>query len=51
VGQTECQACQGNTVADIGSTTCRCVGLNRKYLAQVGQCVCLSGYEPVDGTD
>jgi hypothetical protein len=25
--------------------------LNRKYLAQVGQCVCLSGYEPVDGTD
>lgn len=50
MGQTECQACQGNTVAEIGSTTCRCVGLNRKYLAQVGQCVCLSGYDPVDDT-
>ena len=50
VGATECQPCKGNTVSDIGSTTCRCVGLNRKYLAAIGQCVCLSGYEPVDQT-
>lgn len=51
VGQTECQACKGSTVSDRGSTTCKCVGLNRKYLSDVGQCVCISNYEPTDGSD
>ena len=51
VGQTSCVPCEGTTVAEIGSTTCRCVGLNRKYLSSTGSCVCMSGFEPVDGTE
>lgn len=51
VGSTSCQPCRGNTVSDIGETTCRCVGLNRKYLSATGACVCLSGYEPTDETE
>lgn len=33
VGATSCRKCAGGTVSDVGSTTCRCKGLNRKYLA------------------
>lgn len=51
VGQTSCVPCEGTTVSDIGSTTCRCVGLNRKYLSSTGSCVCMSGYEPVDDSE
>jgi len=50
VGATSCRKCQGATVSDVGSTSCRCQGLNRKYLADQGKCVCRSGFEPVDGT-
>ena len=50
VGATECQPCQGSTVSDVGSTSCRCAGLNRKYLATEGSCICETGYEPVDGS-
>ena len=51
VGATTCQPCQGSTISDVGSTSCRCKGLNRKYLAEKGKCVCMTGYEPVDGTN
>lgn len=37
-------------MSEVGSTSCQCAGLNRKYLAEKGKCVCMSGYEPVDGT-
>lgn len=50
VGLTQCTPCKGSTVSDIGSTTCRCVGLNRRYLTAIGQCVCVSGFTPTDGT-
>ena len=50
VGATGCDLCQGSTRSDVGSTSCRCAGLNRKYLANQGKCVCRSGFEPVDGT-
>jgi len=36
VGLTQCTPCKGSTVSDIGSTTCRCVGLNRRYLTAIG---------------
>ena len=51
VGATECKPCKGATKSDIGSTSCKCVGLNRKYLADEETCVCKTGYEPIDGTD
>ena len=51
VGATSCRPCQGSTVSDVGSTSCRCSGLNRKYLATEGSCICETGYEPVDGSN
>ena len=51
VGQTSCTSCEEGTVSEIGSTTCKCAGLNRKYLADVKACVCLSGYESVDDSE
>ena len=51
VGATSCEQCQGATISEEGSTSCRCQGLNRKYLADKGKCVCQTGYEPVDNTD
>ena len=50
VGATECRPCQGSTISPVGSTSCKCKGLNRKYLATQGSCVCRTGYDPVDGT-
>ena len=46
-----CYKCRGGTVSDAGSTTCRCEGLNRKYLAERGTCVCKTGFEPVHGAN
>ena len=51
VGATECQKCKGSTISDIGDSTCRCIGLNRKYLAEVGSCVCKTGFQPIDGSE
>lgn len=50
VGSTTCNKCAPGTTSSAGSTTCKCIGLNRKYIADQGKCVCLSGYEPVDGS-
>ena len=47
VGATSCRKCEGATISDVGSITCRCQGLNRKYLADKKLCVCRTGYEPV----
>jgi hypothetical protein len=33
------------------TATCKCKGLNRKYLAEKGACVCKTGFTPTDGTD
>ena len=51
VGAKECRPCQGSTRSEVGSTSCQCTGLNRKYLAEEGSCICMTGFEPVDGTD
>ena len=51
VGATSCQKCQGATISDLGSSTCRCIGLNRKYLSEIGACVCKTGFTPIDGTN
>ena len=51
VGAKSCRACEGATVSDVGSISCRCQGLNRKYLAAAGKCTCMTGFEPVDGTN
>ena len=50
VGATECQKCQGATISDLGSSTCQCIGLNRKYLSEIGACVCKTGFTPIDGS-
>ena len=50
VGATSCRKCAPGTISDVGSTSCRCKGLNRKYLADQGKCVCMTGFEPVLGT-
>ena len=51
VAATSCRQCIGTSTSDVGATTCRCVGLNRKYLADTGQCVCKTGYTAVDGSE
>ena len=50
VGGTECFQCLGSTLSQGATATCKCKGLNRKYLAEKGACVCQTGYEPTDGT-
>jgi hypothetical protein len=32
----------------LGASTCRCAGLNRKFLSEVGSCVCKTGFQPID---
>ena len=50
VGATQCKPCKGSTISDYGATTCKCKGLNRKYLADIGSCICKTGYKPIDGS-
>lgn len=49
VGAVTCKKCAPGTVSKAGSTTCTCIGLNRKFIADQNKCVCKTGYEPVDG--
>jgi len=50
VGATSCRQCKGSTISQPAAITCKCIGLNRKYLADEGACVCKTGYLPTDGT-
>jgi len=50
VGAIKCKKCAPGTVSKAGSTSCQCVGLNRKYIAETGSCICMTGYEPVDSS-
>lgn len=50
VGATSCRQCKGSTISQPASVTCKCIGLNRKYLADEGACVCKTGFNPTDGT-
>jgi hypothetical protein len=50
VGAIKCKTCAPGTTSKAGSTSCRCIGLNRKYIADTSSCVCNTGYEPVDSS-
>ena len=47
-GQTGCKPCGSSASSSAGSTTCDCIGENRKFHQSTGFCLCARNYEPVD---
>ena len=47
-GQSECFSCSTSSMSTPGSTTCKCLGLNRAFQTSDGFCICQPGYEFYD---
>ncbi|CDW71824.1 gcc2 and gcc3 domain-containing protein [Stylonychia lemnae] len=49
IGQSGCKQCGPSSSSAEGSSTCSCIGKNRRFAKSIGACLCESGFKPKDG--
>lgn len=50
-GSSSCQECGSTSRSDAGATSCSCIGNNRKFLANLRECICIDRYESATSTN